>query len=134
MSNNKPAPITVRGTIYWCERNKLNKFSNKYQIQLGNLSDKAVVAFEEMGIAPANNGDERGYFITMKSNNPMKVTDSDGQEFPQDVLIGNGSEAVAVVGYYDWSVGTGRSPSMIKLKVTNLVEYSDNTIEEESAL
>jgi len=39
-----------------------------------------------------------------------------------------------VVGYYDWSVGTGRSPSMIKMKVTNLVEYTDNTIAEEAAL
>ncbi len=41
MSANKLSPITVRGTVYWCERNKLNKFSNKYQVQLGNLSDKA---------------------------------------------------------------------------------------------
>ena len=48
MSANKLPPITVRGTVYWCERNKLNKYSNKYQVQLGNLSDKAVEAIEEM--------------------------------------------------------------------------------------
>ena len=134
MSDNKPSPITVRGTIYWCERNKLNKFSNKYQVQLGNLSEKARHAIEEMGIAPSNKGDERDFFITMKSKNPMRLTDSDGVEIPEDVLIANGSEAVAVVGYYDWSVGTGRSPSMIKMKVTNLVEYTDNSISEEEAL
>ena len=68
MTANELPPITVRGTVYWCERNKLNKYSNKYQVQLGNLSEKAVEAIEEMGIAPSNKGDDRGFFITMKSN------------------------------------------------------------------
>ena len=126
MSANKLPPITVRGTVYWCERNKLNKYSNKYQVQLGNLSDKAVEAIEEMGIAPSNKGDERGFFITMKSTRPMKLTDEEGNEIPQEVLIGNGSKAVAVVGYYDWKKGVGRSPSMIKMKVTDLVEYTSD--------
>ncbi len=116
--------------MYWGERNKLNKYSNKDQVQLGNLSDKAVEAIEEMGIAPSNKGDERGFFITMKSNNPMRLTDADGVEIPEDVLISNGSEAVAVVGYYDWSVGRVVSPSMIKMKITNLIEYTDNSISE----
>ena len=126
MSANKPSPITVSGTVYWCERNKLNKFSEKYQVQLANLSEKAVEAIEEMGIAPSNKGDERGFFITMKSTRPMKLTDEEGSEIPQEVLIGNGSTAVAVVGYYDWKKGVGRSPSMIKMKVTDLVEYTSD--------
>ena len=126
MSANKLPPITVSGTVYWCERNKLNKFSEKYQVQLANLSEKAVEAIEEMGIAPSNKGDERGLFITMKSTRPMKLTDEEGNEIPQEVLIGNGSKAVAVVGYYDWKKGVGRSPSMIKMKVTDLVEYTSN--------
>ena len=134
MSANKLPPITVRGTVYWGERNKLNKYSNKYQVQLGNLSEKAVEAIEEMGIAPSNKGDDRDFFITMKSNNPMRLTDENGVEIPEDVLIANGSEAVAVVGYYDWSVGTGRSPSMIKCKVTKLIAYVDDAVDEEMAL
>jgi hypothetical protein len=89
---------------------------------------------QEMGIAPSNKGDEREFFITMKSNNPMRLTDTDGIEIPEDVLIANGSEAIAVVGYYDWSVGTGRSPSMIKMKVTNLIEYTENSMSEAEAL
>ena len=132
--SNKPQPITVKGTLYWVERNKLNKFSNKYQIVLGNLSDKAVAALDAMGIAAQNKGDEKDYFITMKSKNPMRVTDESGVEYDQDVMIANGSEAVCVVGYYDWSVGTGRSPSMIKCKVTKLIEYVDDTIDEAEAL
>ena len=132
--SNKPQPLTLKGTLYWVERNKLNKYSNKYQIVLGNLSDKAVEALDKMGIAAANKGDEKDSFITMKSNNPMRITDADGQEYDESVLIGNGSQAVCVVGYYDWTVGTGRSPSMIKCKVTNLIEYSDNTVDEEDAL
>jgi hypothetical protein len=125
MTANKLPPITVKGKVYWCERNKLNKFSNKYQVQLGNLSEKAIDAIEEMGIAPTNKGDERGFYITMKSKNPLKITDESGTEIHEDILIANGSDAVAVVGYFDWSVGTGRSPSMIKMKVTNLIEYTD---------
>jgi hypothetical protein len=134
MSANKPSPITVRGTVYWCERNKLNKYSNKYQVQLGNLSDKAVEAIEEMGIVPTNKGDDRGFFIVLKSTNPMRLTDADGVEIPQDILIANGSEAVAVVGYYDWPIGEGRSPSMIKMKITNLIEYNASYVSEAEAL
>lgn len=130
---SKPQPITLKGTLYWVERNKINKFSNKYQIVLGNLSDKAVEALDAMGIAAANKGDEKEFFITMKSNNPMKVTDAEGTEYPGDLLIANGSKAVCVVGYYDWSVGTGRSPSMVKCKVTELVEYSEE-LDEAAAL
>jgi hypothetical protein len=131
---DKPQPLTIKGTLYWVERNKLNKFSDKYQIVLGNLSEKAVAALDDMGIAAANKGDEKDYFITMKSKNPMRVTDEQGVEYDADVMIANGSEAVCVVGYYDWSVGTGRSPSMIKCKVTKMIEYVDDTIDEADAL
>ena len=124
MSTPKLPPVTLKGKVFWCERHKLNQYSNKYQVQLGDLSPKAVEALEDMGIAPNNKGDDRGYFITMKSQNPLKITDESGTEIPEDVLIANGSDAVAVVGYYDWKVGTGRSPSMIKMKVTNLIEYT----------
>jgi|TARA_R110001606_G_scaffold167161_1_gene311525 hypothetical protein len=131
---DKPQPLTLKGTLYWVERNKLNKFSDKYQIVLGNLSEKAVAALDDMGIAAANKGDEKDYFITMKSKNPMRVTDDQGVEYDSDVMIANGSEAVCVVGYYDWSVGTGRSPSMIKCKVTKMIEYVDDTVDEADAL
>ena len=131
---DKPQPLTIKGTLYWVERNKLNKFSDKYQIVLGNLSEKAVAALDDMGIAAANKGDEKDYFITMKSKNPMRVTDDQGVEYDADVMIANGSEAVCVVGYYDWSVGTGRSPSMIKCKVTKMIEYVDDAIDEADAL
>jgi len=131
---DKPQPLTIKGTLYWVERNKLNKFSDKYQIVLGNLSEKAVSALDDMGIAAANKGDEKDYFITMKSKNPMRVTDEQGVEYDADVMIANGSEAVCVVGYYDWSVGTGRSPSMIKCKVTKMIEYVDDTVDEADAL
>ena len=131
---DKPQPLTLKGTLYWVERNKLNKFSDKYQIVLGNLSGKAVAALDDMGIAAANKGDEKDYFITMKSKNPMRVTDDQGVEYDSDVMIANGSEAVCVVGYYDWSVGTGRSPSMIKCKVTKMIEYVDDTVDEADAL
>jgi len=127
-------PLTVKGTLYWVERDKLNKFSNKYQIQLGNLSDAAVSAFEDRGIVPTNKGDDRDFFITMKSNNPMRISDEDGVEIPKEVLISNGSKAVCVVGHYDWTVGEGRSASMVRCKVTELVEYVSEGYDDEAAL
>ena len=127
-------PLTVNGTLYWVERDKHNKFSNKYQIQLGNLSEAAVAAFEERGIVPTQKGDDRDFFITMKSNNPMRISDADGVEIPKETLISNGSKAVCVVGYYDWTVGEGRSPSMVRCKVTELVEYIAEGYDDEAAL
>jgi len=129
-------PLVIKGTLYWVERDKLNKFSDKYQIQLGNLSDVAVAAFEERGMVPTNKGgdDERGFFVTMKSNNPMRISDEAGDEIDADVLISNGSKAVCVIGHYDWSVGEGRSPSLIRCTVTDLVQYIPETYNEEDAL
>lgn len=125
-------PITVKTTLYWVERNKKNKFSDKYQVVLGNLSDKAVEAFDALGIAAKNKGDEKGFFLTCKSINPIKITDENGIEFDEDVLIGNGSTAVAVVGYYDWKIGEGRSATLYKIKVTDLVEYSQDIDDDEA--
>jgi hypothetical protein len=48
----------------------------------------------------------------------------DGDEITED--IGNGSKAKALVGSYDWTYKNkkGVSPSLIKLVITDLVEYA----------
>lgn len=130
--STKEQPITVKATLYWVERNKKNRYSDKYQVVLGNLSDAAVKALSEMGIEARNKGDEKEFFIVCKSLNPIKVTDAEGVEYDEDVLISNGSKAVAVLSYYDWSVGSGRSPSLIKCKVTELIEYVPDVSEEDA--
>jgi len=127
-------PILLKATIYWAELNKLNKYSNKYQVQLGNLSEAAVEALREINIEARNKGDERGYFITCKSMQPIAAKLKDGEYIPEDVLIANGSTAVGMVGSYRWKSGEGHSPTLSKLTITDLIEYEVEELDVEEAL
>ena len=120
-------PITIKATIFWSELNKRNKFSNKYQVTLGELSDKAVAALEEMGIEVKDKGNELGLHIVTKSNYPIVAYDDDGDPISEDTLIANGSKAVAGIGFYDWNFqgNKGRSPTLNRLVVTELIAYND---------
>jgi ATP phosphoribosyltransferase len=82
-----------------------------------------VKALEGMGIN-VRNKDDRGNYITAKSNLPIKAYNSSSDEIPGDI-VGNGSKARAVVGSYDWTFSgkTGRSPSLLKLVVDELEVY-----------
>ena len=119
MSNS----IAVACEIYWGFFDRTNEYSNKYQVDLCKLSPKAVAALEELGINVRNKGDDRGDFITVKSNNPIHV---DFKADPVDVgMLGNGSKANAALSYYDWDYRgkKGRSPSLKKLLVTEVEVY-----------
>lgn len=120
--------VKIKCDVYWAQTNKVNEMSNKYQINLCNLSDEAVKAFEEEGISVQEGEDKKadmGRYITCKSNNPIRVYDADGMEIPADVMIGNGSKAKALVGSYEWKYKNkkGVSPSLKRLIITDLVEY-----------
>jgi hypothetical protein len=120
--------VKIKCDIYWAQLNKMNDLSGAYQVNLCNLSDEAAEALEEMGISVNQDSEKKadmGRYITCKSKNkPMKAFDVDGEEITED--IGNGSKAKALVGSYDWTYKTkkGVSPSLIKLVVTDLVEYT----------
>lgn len=127
MSNEKKK-LKIKCDIYWAQLNKMNEMSGAYQVNLCNLSDAAAEALEEMGLSVNQDSEKKadmGKYITCKSKNkPMKAFDVDGDEITED--IGNGSKAKALVGTYDWTYKNkkGISPSLIKLVVTDLVEYS----------
>ena len=116
--------IKISATVYWAFMNKPNDLSGKYQVDLGNLSTKAVQALEDMGIEVKDKGDDRGKFITCKKTKPIMAFDEHGEPI-QGVEVGNGSKAVALMGAYEWSFKNkkGMSPSLIRLVVTDLVEY-----------
>jgi len=126
MTKEKKA-IKLKADLFWCQHTKINEMSGKFQVNLCNLSDAAVEALEEMGISVQVGEDKKadmGKYITCKSKNkPMKAFDVDGDEITED--IGNGSKAKALVGTYAWTYKTkkGVSASLIKLVVTDLVEY-----------
>jgi hypothetical protein len=115
--------VKIKADVMWAYMDKPNDMSGKYQVDLANLSDPAVKALEDMGIT-VRQKEGKGFFITCKSTQPIKAFDKAGDVI-EGVSIGNGSKAIALVGYYDWSYGakTGKSPSLKKLVIDELVSY-----------
>ena len=115
--------IKIKANIMWAQMNKVNELSNKYQVNLCDLSDAAVQALENMGIE-VKEKEGFGKYITCKSAKPMKAFDEDGKEIEED--IGNGSKAKAIITTYEWKYKNkkGVSPSLKKLVVTDLVMYA----------
>jgi hypothetical protein len=123
METNKP--VTISATVFWANLAAKNEMSGKYQVDLGLLSDAAVEALQKQGLQVRNKpDDEKGNYITVKSTNPMKAYNTSGDEI--GCLVGNGSKAKAVLGHYDWQFQgkKGRSPSCLKLVITELNEYA----------
>lgn len=118
-------PVRIEATLMWPFLDKPNDMSGKYQVDLTNLSDKAVRALEDMGIT-VRNKEGKGFFITAKSNHTIKALDKNGDEVLAHV--GNGTKAICVVGTYPWTFKNkkGVSPSLKKLVITDLVTYSSN--------
>ena len=136
MSDAKP--VTVKATVMWCNHNKINEMSEKYQLELTNLSDNAVKALEGIGLEVRKREDkpEKGFYITCKSVRQMdKIFDKTGASLI-DVAIGNGSSGTAVVGTYEWAFKNkkGLSASLIKMTIDNLVAYDaeDSPVTEEA--
>jgi CRISPR/Cas system CSM-associated protein Csm4 (group 5 of RAMP superfamily) len=116
-------PVRIEATLMWPFLDKPNDMSGKYQVDLTNLSEKAVRALEDMGIT-VRNKEGKGFFITAKSNHTIKALDKNGDEVLAHV--GNGTKAVCVLGAYSWTFKNkkGVSPSLKKLVITDLVTYN----------
>lgn len=115
--------VKVKGTVMWADLEKPNDLSGKYQVDIAGLSDGAVNALEEMGLG-VKSKDGAGYYITCKSTRPILARDNKGATL-EGVSVGNGSEAVAAIGYYDWTFKNkeGRSPALKQLVITKLETY-----------
>lgn len=116
--------VKVKAEIMWAFLNKPNEMSGKFQVDLCNLSDKAVGALEEMGIE-VKTKEGKGAYITCKSKRPIIAYDDGGTVLEGDIL-GNGSKAAAVVEPYEWAFKgkKGISPSLKKMVITELVPYT----------
>ena len=122
--------VKIKADIMWANLQTPNEMSGKYQVNLSNLSPAAVGALEDMGLSVSSK-EGQGFYITCKSQNPIRAYDSDGNDL-SNILIGNGSEAIATVSFYDWEWKNkaGRSPSLKRLVVTNLEVYGADEDEE----
>ena len=134
------ANINLKCQLYWPSLTSKNQLADKYTVDLALLSDEAVTALEDMGLKVNNKGDERGYYITCKSNNKYRAFHPDGEEVlikgrtplseddnpDMGVIVANGSEAKCLVGLYDWEYmkKKGRSPTLRRMVISNVVEYT----------
>ena len=81
----------LKATVMWANLNHVNEMSGKYQIDLSNLSTKAVEELAKEGIEARESTkaeDERGVYITCKSTYPIPAYYEDGSEVPSNIKIG----------------------------------------------
>jgi hypothetical protein len=122
------APIKLKAEIMWANLDQRNEMSGKYQVDLCNLSPAAAQALQDMGI-DVKTKDDKGAFITCKSNNPIRAFDNNGNPM-EGISVGNGSKAIAVISPYTWTFKNkeGVSPSLKKMVITDLVSYEDGEV------
>jgi len=117
--------------LFWPSLYEVNPTSNKYQVDLVNLSPKQVDKLESLGIEVKSKDDERGFFVTCKSKYEIVPYDSNGDALERNIKVGNGSRASVMVKPYAWKGPTGNkgvSLGVSKLVVTDLKKY----VQEES--
>ena len=121
--------VSIRATVMWAQLERKNEMSDKYQVDLTQLSDKAVDALEGMGI-DVGFTEEKQHFVTCKSTRTIRARDADGASL-EGINVGNGSLAVARIKPYEWKFKnkTGVSASLERLIITDLVEYEDADVE-----
>lgn len=124
MTEERKTYTITDAEIRWASPFTPNKRSKKMQIDFCNLSKKDVQGLTQLGLK-VKQKEDTGFYITCKSKIPMKILDEDGEPMKEDVKIGNGSIAKAIIYAYDWKFegSTGKSPGMVKAKVTKLVEW-----------
>ena len=120
--------VKIKAEIMWASLTKPNEMSGKYQVDLCNLSDKATEALESMGLV-VKTKEGKGRFITCKSTRPITIYD-DGGTVLDGSLLGNGSQAVALVDAWEWQYQTkkGISPGLKKLVITDYKTYSTTDV------
>jgi hypothetical protein len=123
--------VKIKANVMWAFLNKPNEMSGKYQVDLCDLSDKAVEGLEGIGLE-VKFKEGKGNYITCKSQRPIYAYDDGGTEIGER-LVGNGSEAVCVISTYDWTFKAkkGKSPSLKKMVITDLKEYQEGVVEED---
>lgn len=131
MDNNM---VTVRAVVSFPNLTTLDQLSQKYSIQLGNLSAAAVEKLEELGMTVKNKDDayNRGSFIECKSKFPIDnsgmykiLYEADGKTPFENVpsAIGAGSVVVATLKTYEWKAPGNKSgvgAHVVKLAVEEL--------------
>ena len=119
----------IQGKAYWAKLSTPDSMSDKYQIDVCNLSDDTLDNLKKHGVIPKNRDDERGTFITARSKFDVPVINGD-KEGMNGTLIGNGSDVKVKIGFnkdHPMVSQYGTSMYLNKVMVTNLVAYERDT-------
>lgn len=112
--------------LYWPSLYEINTTSKKYQVDLVNLNAKQIEKLESLGVEVRTKEDDRGFFVTCKSNYEIPTYTTSGESLPRNIKVGNGSRGTVMVSPYAWKGPTGNkgvSLGVKKLIVTELTEY-----------
>jgi hypothetical protein len=115
--------IKLKADIMWAFLDEPNQMSEKYQVDLCNLSEGAVTALEDVGIE-VKRKEDKGFYIVAKSKKfPIRTETSDGNGV--NCKVGNGSKGVAWIKPYAYTFKgkAGVSPGINKLVITDLIRY-----------
>ena len=127
--------MIIRGTSMWARvlEGQPNDLSNKYQVDVCNLSSETIEDLKHAGV-PIKNDEERGSYVTAKAVRPPRVMDA-SKRLWDDTVIGNGSTIKISAKPYDWTYKgkSGVSLGLNQLMVVNLVEYEMEELDAEES-
>jgi hypothetical protein len=124
----------ISGKAFWTKLNRKDEYSDKYQLDVGDLSDKSKEVLTSHGVKLKNKNDDRGEFITARTQYLIPVIDSDKKTIDRDTLIGNGSSVRVKVDFnknHPFAEKYGTSMYLKKVQVTELVEYGRDEFDDD---
>lgn len=133
MASQKETAI-ITGKAYWTKLNRKDEYSDKYQMDIGDLSEKSKELLSSNGVKLKNKEDDRGEFVTPKTRYIVPVMDSHKKTIDKDTLIGNGSSVKVKVAFnktHPFVDKYGTSLYLNKVQVIELVEYAKDDFNDE---
>lgn len=125
----------VKGTLYWARTHAEDTtYEGVYGITVGNLSAEAIESLKAIGLGDSvktsEKTPEQGSFINARSKFPVETVDAEGVVVEGDKnFIGNGSVGTVKIRAFTVLKGANKgriSPKAVKVKVLELVEYSES--------
>lgn len=131
--------VKIAGEVFYAQdmtkfNTTFNPDNDRYICTVGNLSDKAAEALDEIGVRVKTH-ETKGKHITAKSKYIFEPVDEKGNKI-DPTKIGNGTKVVAIVSSYQHKMSKmyGNAPSIKKLIVTELKEYTPQEVQEAEEL
>lgn len=137
-TKSKSDSFVLQGKAFYLNSARPNELSGKYQMDLC-VDDATVERLTTLGIEVKNKGDDRGNFVTLKRSaetkdgKPMsgpRVIDSEKNEIPDDILVGNGSTVKVITNKFDWKFKgkTGVGLGLDTVQVLDLIPYENTKL------